>query len=194
MLVQPDPWPNSKVPIEEKWHFRSKLAPTEKNESWIMLKWYVMNDAEYTLLNITEHFKLPLYKVEVLAKRYNWAERKEAFLAWDLAWSIERERETRHIEHREKLEAFRLRTEQIGNGMIQSAAQLLSLCNKTMLIMSSNNEEIDRRLLSSALNAAAKVADAGRMMAGQSIGVDAVLGAIDDSSTEAGFQDDLMKT
>lgn len=161
------------------WDYRSELAPKESVASYTKFAAWIGLGKGRTLTAIAIQFGVQVASVCHSSKRHNWKHRLAAWEEYQALRSLEEEREARHNEHLEKLKAFRERSEALGTGLITAGAQLLKAANESIGEMRSRGEVLDRRLVSGALNASAKVAEAGRVLMAQSLGVDALIAGID---------------
>jgi hypothetical protein len=167
--------------VSEKypWDYRSSFALTETKNGWSrMIYWFQLGGGR-TYTKVAQHFGVSLPSIVRIAKTYNWKQRLEAWNEHYILQQTEQFRIDRHNEHMKKLEAFRERSEALGTGLISAGAQLLRAANKSIAEMQEAGETLDRRLISGALNASAKVAEAGRVLMAQSLGVDALMSGLD---------------
>jgi hypothetical protein len=161
------------------WDYRSSLALTETKMGWArMIYWFQLGSGR-TYSKVAEHFNVSIPNIARIAKVYNWKVRLEAWNEHYILKQTEDFRVERHNKHMEKLEAFRERSEALGTGLISAGAQLLRAANKSINEMQETGETLDRRLIAGALNASAKVAEAGRVLMAQSLGVDALMSGLD---------------
>jgi hypothetical protein len=167
--------PNDKYP----WDYRSLIVPNEKKPTWEkMIYWFQLGKGR-TYSKVAEHFDISIVAVSRTAKMNLWKQRLEAWNEHYILKQTEQLRADRHNEHMKKLETFRERSEALGTGLISAGAQLLRAANKSITEMQETGETLDRRLISGALNASAKVAEAGRILMAQSLGVDALMSGLD---------------
>lgn len=162
------------------WSFRSSLAPNESRKAYQRFLRYLELGDGRTITAISNEFAISLPVVCTTSKKNNWKMRAAAYDENIAIVNAEKERQQRHGEHMEKLEAFRSRTEQLGSGLIASAAQLLQVANQSIQEIRARGDVLDQRLISSALQAAAKCSIEGRSLIGSSLGVDALLSGIED--------------
>lgn len=181
----------SKTPIEthvrlrQPWEYRSSYAPNERRSAYERFKYYLELGASRTHSIVSEHFKVSRVAITQMASKYNWNTRIAAWEEFEALRKADEDRQQRHEEHVAKLEAFRSRSEAISNGLISASAQLLAQANASIAEMKAQGETLDRRLIASALNAAAKCSESGRIMASQALGIDALLAGLD------GGEDDI---
>lgn len=140
---------------------------------------YLEQGGGRTYTKTAEHFGISLPVISRIARNNQWAVRAAAYDEYQALYKADQERNRRHDEHKSKLESFRTRSEKVGEAMIAAAAQLLQQANMTIQEMKAHGETLDRKLLSSALQASARVAESGRLLMSQSLGVDALLSGID---------------
>lgn len=171
--------PDTTVDLRRPWEYRSAFAGKETQKAYLRFEYYLSLGGKRTLSNVADHFSVALPIISVQAKKGQWRTRAAAFDEFEALRKAEEEREERHNSHLEKLKSFRERSEQLGMGLIGAGAQLLSIANASIAEMKSKNETLDRRLIASSLNASAKVAECGRILMAQSLGVDALLTGVD---------------
>lgn len=169
------------------WSFRSTYSPREHESTYRQFRYWVSLGEVRTYHKCAIKFGLTIQTVSINARKNRWKDRLKAYLDYRIVEKAENEREKRHNDHLNKLEQFRVRSEQIGVGLITASAQLLQAANNSILEMKNRNETLDRRLIAGALNASAKCADAGRMLVAQSLGVDALIAGVEgaDGDSEA---------
>lgn len=165
--------------LKKPWEYRSAYGPGETVKAHERLMYYLSLGQGRTLTKVSEHFGLRLPNVSVMAKKNQWKTRAAAWDEYEALRKAEEERESRHNEHMQKLSEFRDRSETVGTAMITSAARLLQAANKTLSRMQAADEELDRKLLASVLQASARVAESGRILMSQSLGVDALMAGLD---------------
>lgn len=164
------------------WHFRSAYAPTENSRSYDKFVYYMNLDIqERYLKRVAEHFDCDYTYLTTQAKKHQWKIRAAAHDEHKALEKAERDREERHQAHIVKLEQFRGRSEQLGAGLITAAAQLLQAANHSINQIKARGDVLDTRLISGALNASAKCAEAGRLLTAQSLGIDALVSGLDDA-------------
>jgi hypothetical protein len=135
---------------------------------------------------VSSAFSVSLASISRAAKEHQWKTRCAAFLESKAIRDAETERQQRHDDHIKKLEAYRSKNENLGGALGMAAAKLLQHADKTMNEMRDAGETLDRRLLGTALQTAAKLADMSRTLSGSSLGVDALLsGFSEDGDDEA---------
>jgi len=166
------------------WDFRSPSAPREHRATYIQFQKYLELGEGRSLKKIADLFHISPPSVIRCAKNNHWKERAADYDREMPLLRLEQERIARFQEHSEKLESFRTRSETLGTALITASARLLQTANATLAAMQENGEQLDRRLLSGALNASAKVAEAGRTLMAQSLGVDALLTGIQGAEEE----------
>lgn len=177
----PDQIPSSIRP----WDFRSSLAPTERRLAFKRFQHYIGQGPGRTLSETSHFFRVSLPVISRSAKKYHWITRAAAYDEFKALYDAEQAREKRHQEHLQKLESFRNRSEKVGEAMIAASAQLLQQANATIQEMKAQGETLDRKLLASALQASARVAESGRLLMAQSLGVDALISNIDGADGES---------
>ena len=166
--------------LPDPWDYKPHLA---KNELEIEYKWFLLflqdskSNLGRSLLNVSAHFDVTLEEVSKVSEKNHWKLRAKAFDDHLLLQRMDEERIKRHNQHMEKLEGFRRKSETLGTALITSGAQMLNVAHRTLQEMQESGETLDRKLLAGALNAAAKVAESGRLLTGQSLGVEELIRA-----------------
>jgi hypothetical protein len=90
----------------------------------------------------------------------------------------------RHKLHLRKLEEYREQQETIGQQLSLSAARIAYLANRKLTNMLDSDQDLDTRDLPSLLNAASKLAEVGKNLQGNALGVDQLLAAIEESDID----------
>lgn len=161
------------------WSFRPSQVPRETVGSYDKFKYWVSLGHDRTYKKVADHFGVTLGAISLLASKNKWKTRLYAYLDHKVVEEAEEERNRRHQEHLEKLEQFRNRSEQVGVGLVMASMKLLQAADGAINEMKKNGETLDRRLIAGALNASAKCAEAGRLLAAQSLGIDALIAGVE---------------
>jgi hypothetical protein len=167
------------------WSFRSSLASTESWECYTRFKYFIEMGDDASLNKVAIRFGVSHGTIANASRKYQWRLRRDAYLEHRGVELAEIQKQERHNDHLERLESFRMRSEQVGLGLIGAGAQLLQTANISIAEMKKNGETLDRRLIAGALNASAKVAEVGRMLVAQSLGIDALMAGLDDATGES---------
>jgi hypothetical protein len=161
--------------LKQAWSYRSDYAPNESKKGYIRFISWVNDGEKRDLLNTARFFSVNLQTLARQAKLGNWIERLRLYEEFAELKAAEKAREKRYIEHTEKLEAFRARSEAIGGGLVSASAQLLAQATRAIQEIKESGNVLDPRLIAGALNAASKCAESGRLLAAQSLGIDSLL-------------------
>jgi hypothetical protein len=162
------------------WEYRSSWAPGERAKTYKMFQSFLDMGWERNIKSVALMYNVHKNTVYITAKKWKWVERAQLFDDYHKEHGAEAIKKARHDEHLKKLEEFRERTESLGSGLVTSGARLLQIALKSIAEMQANGETLDRRLISGALQAAAKVAETGRTLSAASIGVDEILNALNE--------------
>jgi hypothetical protein len=91
------------------------------------------------------------------------------------------EQDSRAIEHKKRLEAYRLQQEFLGRNLSANAAKLSALSQRTLDEYLEGGRSIDIRDIPSILNSAAKIAEVGKNLQSGALGVEQLLVALEEA-------------
>ena len=161
------------------WSFRSSYAPTEGRKSYARFQYFLSMGVDRTLSKVAFKYDIAISTVSKAAKDYQWKVRAAGYDENKAIMDAENDRRERHESHLAKLEAYRSKNEQLGGALGMAAVRLLQHADKTLTEMKDNGETFDRRLVSSALLTAAKLADMSKSLVATSLGVDALVAGLE---------------
>jgi hypothetical protein len=166
------------------WLKNSVLAPTETDKEFEVFSCYVRCGVSRTLTYVSQITNLGLDKVRKIATRNNWVQRAADFDRHQLSRRMAEVEGERHKLHLKKLEEYREQQETIGQQLSLSAARIAYLANRKLTNMLDSDQDLDTRDLPSLLNAASKLAEVGKNLQGNALGVDQLLAAIEEADID----------
>jgi hypothetical protein len=166
------------------WLKNSVLAPTETDKEFEIFSCFVRCGGGRTLTYVSQITNLGLDKVRKIATRNNWVQRAADFDRHQLSRRMAEVEGERHKLHLRKLEEYREQQETIGQQLSLSAARIAYLANRKLTNMLDSDQDLDTRDLPSLLNAASKLAEVGKNLQGNALGVDQLLAAIEEAEVD----------
>ena len=166
------------------WLKNSVLAPTETDKEFEIFSCYVRCGGGRTLTYVSQITNLGIDKVKKVATRNNWVQRAADFDRHQLSRRMAEVEGERHRLHLRKLEEYREQQEQIGQQLSLSAARIAYLANRKLTAMLDSDQDLDTRDLPSLLNSASKLAEVGKNLQGNALGVDQLLAAIEEAEID----------
>lgn len=164
----------------KSYSYRSLLAPFESEKEFSMLNFWLQAGSGRSIKYISLTYNLPESAINKVAEKNNWAKRAADYDRDNLQLMLQQEKNQRAIEHKRKLEEYRLQQEFIGRSLSADAAKLAAIVSNTLDTYISENRQVDMRDLPALLNAANKAADIGRNLQSSSLGVDQLLTALEE--------------
>ena len=116
-----------------------------------------------------------------ISKKNNWVQRASDYDIDMLQQKLKLEQDSRAIEHKKRLEAYRLQQEFLGRNLSANAAKLAALSQRTLDEYLENERSIDIRDIPSILNSAAKIAEVGKNLQSGALGVEQLLVALEEA-------------
>lgn len=166
------------------WLKGSVLSISESEKEFEMFSCYCRLGGGRTLKYVAEITNLSIDKVKKVALRNNWQQRAADFDRYQLSQKINLAQEERNKRHLQRLEEYRQQQEQIGQQLSLSAARIAYLANRKLTEMADSEQNLDVRDLPSMLNAASKLAEVGKNLQGNALGVDQLLAAIEEAEVD----------
>lgn len=166
------------------WLKNSVLSPTETDKEFEIFSCFVRCGGGRTLTYVSQITNLGLDKVRKIAARNNWVQRAADFDRHQLSRRMAEVEGERHKLHLRKLEEYREQQETIGQQLSLSAARIAYLANRKLTNMLDSDQDLDTRDLPSLLNAASKLAEVGKNLQGNALGVDQLLAAIEEADVD----------
>jgi hypothetical protein len=166
------------------WLKNSVLSPTETDKEFELFSCFVRCGGGRTLTYVSQITNLGIDKIKKIATRNNWVQRAADFDRHQLSRRMAEVEGERHKLHLRKLEEYREQQETIGQQLSLSAARIAYLANRKLTNMLDSEQDLDTRDLPSLLNAASKLAEVGKNLQGNALGVDQLLAAIEESDID----------
>lgn len=166
------------------WLKNSVLAPTESDKEFELFSFYCRCGGGRTLQYISQTTNFPFSKVQQVAKRNNWTLRAADYDRYQLSKKINEAQNARHEQHLSRLEQYREQQEQIGQQLSLNAARIAYLADRKLSSLLDSEQNLDVRDLPSMLNAASKLAEVGKNLQSNALGVDQLLAAIEESEVD----------
>ena len=116
-----------------------------------------------------------------ISKKNYWAERASDYDIDMLQQKLRVEQDSRAIEHKKRLEAYRLQQEYLGRNLSANAAKLAALSQRTLDEYLQSERSVDIRDIPSILNSAAKIAEVGKNLQSGALGVEQLLVALEEA-------------
>ena len=133
---------------------------------------------------IANTFKLQIARVNKIASKNNWAQRASDYDIDMLHEKLRVEQDARAIEHKKRLEQYRMQQEFLGRNLSMNAAKLAELSQRTLDELLATDRSIDIRDLPGILNSAAKIAEVGKNLQSGALGVEQLLVAFEEADVD----------
>jgi hypothetical protein len=166
------------------WLKNSVLAPTETDKEYELFTCYVRLGGGRSLQYVSEITNFGIEKLKKIVARNNWVQRVADYDRYQLSKKMAEVEGERHKLHLRKLESYREQQEQIGQQLSLSAARIAYLANRKLTAMLDSDQNLDVRDMPSMLNAASKLAEVGKNLQGNALGVDQLLAAIEEAEID----------
>jgi hypothetical protein len=172
---------NSRVLVNKSYMKNGGGATSETDKEFELLKFYLSCGSGRSVTYIANTFNLQDNKVLAISKKNYWAERASDYDIDMLQQKLRVEQDSRAIEHKKRLEAYRLQQEFLGRNLSANAAKLAALSQRTLDEYLENDRSIDIRDIPSILNSAAKIAEVGKNLQSGALGVEQLLVALEEA-------------
>jgi hypothetical protein len=172
---------NSRVLANKSYMKCSGGATSETEREFEIFKFYLSCGSGRSTTYIANTFNLQDNKVLAISKKNYWAERASDYDIDMLQQKLKLEQDSRAIEHKKRLEAYRLQQEFLGRNLSANAAKLAALSQRTLDEYLENDRSIDIRDIPSILNSAAKIAEVGKNLQSGALGVEQLLVALEEA-------------
>jgi hypothetical protein len=156
-------------------------ATSETDKEFELLKFFLSCGSGRSTTYIANTFNLQDNKVLAISKKNYWAERASDYDIDMLQQKLKLEQDSRAIEHKKRLEAYRLQQEFLGRNLSANAAKLAALSQRTLDEYLENERSVDIRDIPSILNSAAKIAEVGKNLQSGALGVEQLLVALEEA-------------
>jgi hypothetical protein len=172
---------NSRVLANKSYMKNGGGATSETEKEFELLRFYLSCGSGRSVTYIANTFNLQDNKVLAISKKNYWAERASDYDIDMLQQKLRVEQDSRAIEHKKRLEAYRLQQEFLGRNLSANAAKLAALSQRTLDEYLENDRSIDIRDIPSILNSAAKIAEVGKNLQSGALGVEQLLVALEEA-------------
>ena len=172
---------NSAVSLQKTYCIRQGGAVNESEKEFEIFKFWLSCGSGRSTTYIATTFNLQLNKVNAIAKKNYWAERTSDYDIDTLHEKLKLEQDSRAIEHKQRLESYRLQQEFLGRNLSANAAKLTALSQRTLDEYLENNRAVDIRDIPGILNTAAKIAEVGKNLQSGALGVEQLLVALEEA-------------
>lgn len=166
------------------WLKNSILAPSESDKEFELFSCYCRLGGGRSLQYVSQITNFSISKLQQVAKRNNWLIRVGDFDRYQLSKKLNEAQDARHQKHLSRLEAYREQQEQIGHQLSLNAARIAYLADRKLTKLLDSEQDLDVRDLPSMLNAASKLAEVGKNLQSNALGVDQLLAAIEESEVD----------
>lgn len=177
----PDAILNSRALSDKSYLIRNGGATNESEKEFELLRFFLSCGSGRSTKYVAATFNLQESKVAKIAKKNYWAERASDYDIDTLHEKLKLEQDTRAIEHKQRLEAYRLQQEFLGRNLSANAAKLAALSQRTLDEYLASERSLDIRDIPSVLNSAAKIAEVGKNLQSGALGVEQLLVALEEA-------------
>jgi hypothetical protein len=164
----------------QSWDYRSRLAPREGEKDFAMFCLYRDSGSGRSTKYISLIYNLSETRVLKIAARDNWGKRVADYDKYQLQLLMKEESNQRALEHKKKLEEYRLQQEFLGRSLTADAAKLAAIVSRSLDKFIAADGDIDIKDVPGILAAASKAGDIGRNLQASSLGVDQLLAALEE--------------
>jgi len=172
---------NSQSVVDKSYFIRRGGAESESEKEFEIFKFYCNCGSGRSVPYLATIFNLQETRLHSIAKKNNWATRVSDYDIDTLHEKLKLEQDARAIEHKKRLEDYRLQQEFLGRNLSMNAAKLTALSQRTLDEYLENNRSVDIRDLPSILNSAAKIAEVGKNLQSGALGVEQLLVALEEA-------------
>jgi hypothetical protein len=172
---------NSRVLVNKSYVKNGGGATSETEKEFEIFRFYLSCGSGRSATYIANTFNLQDNKVLAISKKNYWAERASDYDIDVLQQKLRVEQDSRAIEHKKRLEAYRLQQEYLGRNLSANAAKLAALSQRTLDEYLQSERSVDIRDIPSILNSAAKIAEVGKNLQSGALGVEQLLVALEEA-------------
>lgn len=159
-------------------------AANETEKEWELFKIFRDCGSGRSTTYIANTFNLQLSRVNKIATKNYWAQRVSDYDIDMLQQKLRVEQDARAIQHKQRLEEYRLQQEFLGRQLSTNAAKLAALSQRTLDEYLQNDRSLDIRDLPGILNSAAKIAEVGKNLQSGALGVEQLLVALEEADID----------
>lgn len=163
---------------------RSSCAQNESEKEFELFRFFCECGSGRSIQYIATTFNLQLTKVQKIANKNCWAQRASDYDIDMLHEKLKLEQDARAIEHKKRLEQYRMQQEFLGRNLSSNAAKLAALSQRTLNEYLANDRSVDIRDIPAILNSAAKIAEVGRNLQSGALGVEQLLVALEEADID----------
>lgn len=167
--------------FEKSYLFRCGGAVNESEKEFNIFSFYLECGSGRSTNYVAATFNLQVPKITAISKKNYWAQRTKDYDIDMLAEKLKLEQDSRAIEHKKRLEEYRLQQEFLGRNLSANAAKLAALSQRTLDDYLSSERQIDIRDIPGILNSAAKIAEVGKNLQSGALGVEQLLVALEEA-------------
>jgi hypothetical protein len=164
----------------QSWDYRSRIAPREGEKDFAMFCLYRDSGSGRSTKYISLIYNLSETRILKIAARDNWGKRVADYDKYQLQLLMKEESSQRALEHKKKLEEYRLQQEFLGRSLTADAAKLAAIVSRSLDKFIAADADIDIKDVPGILAAASKAGDIGRNLQASSLGVDQLLAALEE--------------
>lgn len=175
---------NLKNNVVKSYERNSSFAANETEKEWELFKFFRDCGSGRSTTYIANTFNLQLTKVQKIANKNCWAQRASDYDIDMLHEKLKVEQDSRAIEHKKRLEQYRMQQEFIGRNLSMNAAKLAALSQRTLDELLASERSVDIRDLPGILNSAAKIAEVGKNLQSGALGVEQLLVALEEADVD----------
>jgi hypothetical protein len=172
---------NSRAINTKSYFIREGGASSETEKEFEIFKFWLNCGSGRSIPYLANIFNLQETRLHSLAKKNNWASRTSDYDIDILHEKLKLEQDARAIEHKKRLEDYRLQQEYLGRNLSINAAKLAALSQRTLDEYLDSNRAVDIRDIPSILNSAAKIAEVGKNLQSGALGVEQLLVALEEA-------------
>lgn len=172
---------NSRAILAKSYLIRQGGAANEGQKEFEMFRFFLDSGSGRSIPYVANTFNLQESRIHTIAKKNYWRERASDYDIDMLHEKLKLEKDSRAIEHKKRLEEYRLQQEFIGRNLSANAAKLAALSQRTLDEYLQSERAIDIRDIPGILNSAAKIAEVGKNLQSGALGVEQLLVALEES-------------
>lgn len=177
----PDAILNSNTLFAKSYAHMQGGATSETQKEFHIFNFYLNCGGGRSIPYVAATFNLQESRLHTIAKKNYWKERASDYDIDLLQEKLKLEQESRAIEHKKRLEEYRLQQEFLGRNLSANAAKLAALSQKTLDEYLQEERKLDIRDIPSILNSAAKIAEVGKNLQSGALGVEQLLVALEET-------------
>lgn len=167
------------------WEYRSGVALSETVREYEIFRAYLELGRSRSREYLIRIFNLSKSYLARIADKNGWRERIEAYDRQTMLTALSNEDIAREREHQRKLELYRSQQETLAQQSANAASKMMHLINRKInKLVSDETENLTIDEVVSVGNLTVKLASMQKELGSQALGVDVLLGAIEDNQEE----------